>query len=130
VVKSGIALLAYSPLAGGILSGKYLETVDYPTRGRMLKFPSYMKRYRASLAARTVVELHKSAMFHGHPNLSHLSLQWVYSRPFVCSTLIGATDLYQLKENICIVGRRMTDYQERDVNAIYWRRRDMLRIIQ
>ena len=42
----GVSLLAYGALAGGLLTGKYLEWLEYPTAGRLLRFPSYMRRLR------------------------------------------------------------------------------------
>jgi aryl-alcohol dehydrogenase-like predicted oxidoreductase len=46
-----VGLLAYSPLAGGVLSGKYLEANSSDAkRSRLNLFPGYMERYNASLA--------------------------------------------------------------------------------
>jgi aryl-alcohol dehydrogenase-like predicted oxidoreductase len=46
-----VGLLAYSPLAGGVLTGKYLDAnADTTNRSRLNLFPGYMARYNASLA--------------------------------------------------------------------------------
>lgn len=46
-----VGLLAYSPLAGGVLTGKYLyANSDKAKRSRLNLFPGYMERYNASLA--------------------------------------------------------------------------------
>ncbi|KAK2197873.1 bifunctional NADP-dependent oxidoreductase domain superfamily/NADP-dependent oxidoreductase domain [Babesia duncani] len=130
--NQGLALLAYSPLAGGILTGKYLEYMDATTNARLLRFPSYMGRYRGSLAARAVKEYYEVAMKFGLPNLTAMALRWVYTRPFICSTIIGFSDLYQLRENLYCMDPElpMTDLMERSINQIHWKWRDPIRIIQ
>ncbi|KAL8275513.1 hypothetical protein Esti_000464 [Eimeria stiedai] len=50
--NTGVSLIAYGALAGGLLTGKYLEWLEYPTAGRLLRFPSYMQRLRGSIAAK------------------------------------------------------------------------------
>ncbi|PHJ25015.1 aldo-keto reductase [Cystoisospora suis] len=131
--NAGTSLLAYGALAGGILTGKYLEWLEYPTTGRMLRFPSYMKRYRGSLAARAVMAYFYLALRLEHPNLTVMALRWVLSRPFICSTVLGFTDFYQLRENLfcttpaCGV---ISDWAEREINFLHWKWRDVLRIIQ
>ncbi|XP_951775.1 aldo-keto reductase family protein, putative [Theileria annulata] len=130
--NTGIGIIAYGPLAGGILTGKYLEFVESTTSGRLLKFPSYMKRYRGSLAARAVKEYYDVAMEFKLPNLTVMSLRWVYSRPFIFSTIIGCNDMYQLRENLYCLDPELpiTDLMERRINQIYWKWRDPIRIVQ
>ncbi|UKJ90832.2 hypothetical protein MACJ_001767 [Theileria orientalis] len=130
--NTGIGIIAYGPLAGGILTGKYLEYIESTTSARLLKFPSYMKRYRGSLAARAVKEYNEVAMEFKHPNMTTMSLKWVYSRPFILSTIIGANDLYQLRENLYSMDEDLpvTDLMERRINQIHWKWRDPVRIIQ
>ncbi|KEP62480.1 UNVERIFIED_CONTAM: aldo-keto reductase [Hammondia hammondi] len=131
--NAGTALLAYGALGGGILTGKYLEWLEYPTTGRMLRFPSYMKRYRGSLAARAVSAYFYLALRLEHPNLTVMALRWVLSRPFICSTILGFTDFYQLRENLfCTTPAcgALSDWAEREINFLHWKWRDVLRIIQ
>ena len=45
-----VGLLAYSPLAGGVLTGKYLDVNTDISKSRLNLFPGYMARYNASLA--------------------------------------------------------------------------------
>lgn len=47
--------MAYGALAGGLLSGKYLEWLEPPTAGRLLRFPSYMKRLRSVSGIRELI---------------------------------------------------------------------------
>ncbi len=91
-------MLAYSPLAFGQLTGKYLS--DAKASGRLTLFPpTWSPRYlrpTVVAAARRYADL---AAEHGMTPAA-LALAWCYSRWFVASTIIGATSLAQLKENI------------------------------
>ncbi|GAA4028110.1 aldo/keto reductase [Actimicrobium antarcticum] len=96
--REQVSLLAYSPLAFGQLTGKYLT--DPNASGRLTLFPpTWSPRYlRTSVieAARRYAAL---AAAHGMTPTA-LALAWCYSRWFVASTIIGATSVAQLKENI------------------------------
>ncbi|GJN24069.1 hypothetical protein PR202_gb11782 [Eleusine coracana subsp. coracana] len=95
-----IGLLAYSPLAGGVLTGKYLDAnSDITKRSRLNLFPGYMERYNGSLAKEATNEYVKLAKKHGLTPVQ-LALGFVRDRPFTASTIIGATTMDQLKENI------------------------------
>jgi aryl-alcohol dehydrogenase-like predicted oxidoreductase len=95
--REQVGLLAYSPLAFGVLSGKYLGGLR-PAGARLTLF-SRFQRYtgeRVEQAVRLYVEL---ARRHGL-DPAQMALAYVYSRPFVASALIGATTLPQLRANI------------------------------
>ncbi|KAK3032044.1 hypothetical protein RJ639_035481 [Escallonia herrerae] len=95
-----IGLLAYSPLAGGSLSGKYLDVQSEAARkGRLNLFPGYMERYNKSLAKEATSKYMELAKKHGLTSLQ-LALGFVRDRPFMTSSIIGATSVAQLKEDI------------------------------
>jgi aryl-alcohol dehydrogenase-like predicted oxidoreductase len=92
-----IGLLAYSPLAFGVLSGKYLNNA-HPQGARLSMFERFT-RYnnpQARAATQAYVEL---ARHHGL-SPAQMALAFVTSRPFLTSNIIGATTLAQLDENI------------------------------
>ncbi|MEN3951960.1 NADP(H)-dependent aldo-keto reductase [Iodidimonas sp. SYSU 1G8] len=95
--REEIGLLAYSPLAMGILSGKYLGGAKPEGARRTLfdRFTRYDPPAIDGLAARYV----KLARDHGL-DPSQMALAFVTSRPFVASNLIGATSMEQLKTDI------------------------------
>ncbi|CRG94004.1 aldehyde reductase, putative [Plasmodium gallinaceum] len=130
--NTNISILAYSPLCAGILTGKYLEYTDYTTKGRMQKFPSYMKRLRGSLATYIIRELYYLSQKYYFPNLTVAALKWVYTRSFITSTIIGISDFLQLRENLYSLTDNFlfTDKLEREINALHWKFRDPIRIIQ
>ncbi|XP_077252874.1 uncharacterized protein LOC143892267 [Tasmannia lanceolata] len=95
-----IGLLAYSPLGGGSLSGKYLDiNSEAAKRGRLNLFPGYMERYSKSLAKETTGLYIELAKKHGLTPVQ-LALGFVRDRPFMASSIIGATSVDQLKEDI------------------------------
>jgi len=94
--RERIGLLAYSPLGFGMLTGKY--QVPGAT-GRLTLFPGFGQRYNkpnVNEAARDYAEIARKAGM----TPATLALAFVRSRWFVASTIIGATTLEQLKENI------------------------------
>nr|XP_043629070.1 protein tas-like [Erigeron canadensis] len=95
-----IGLLSYSPLAGGALSGKYLDSEsEAAKKGRLQLFPGYMERYNKSIAKEATAQYIEMAKKHGLSPVE-LALGFVRDRPFMASTIIGATSLEQLKEDI------------------------------
>lgn len=95
--REEVALLAYSPLAFGILSGKYHE--DSNAEGRVNLFKGFAQRYQKPMVQKAVAAYIELANDHGLTP-TQLALSFVYSRWFVASTIIGATTMPQLKENI------------------------------
>jgi aryl-alcohol dehydrogenase-like predicted oxidoreductase len=92
-----VALLPYSPLAFGHLTGKYLDDPQAP--GRITRFPGFGARYEkpnAAEASRAYVEL---AREHGL-SPAQMAIAFTLRRPEVASTIIGATSLRQLEENL------------------------------
>jgi len=100
--RENIGLLAYSPLAFGALSGKYLDS--NPKDARMELYPQ-MKVMRKYLSEEAVFATKKYLELATRNNLSltQLSLAFVNQRPFVTSNIIGATTMAQLKENIASI---------------------------
>ena len=96
-IREKVGLLAYSPLAFGVLSGKYLHG-NLPKNSRLKLFPQY-SRYSSKqsyfLTAK-YVELAKELDL----SLVQLALAFVNQQEFVTANIIGATTLNQLKENI------------------------------
>lgn len=97
-IRENVGLLAYSPLAGGLLSEKYLNN-NKPENARFTLWPNYFSRYAHP---NTMKAVEKYAMLAKENNLSlaQLSLAFVNSRNFLTANIIGATTMQQLKENI------------------------------
>jgi aryl-alcohol dehydrogenase-like predicted oxidoreductase len=89
-----VGLMAYSPLAGGILTSKYAADPE-GTKGRFNLFPGYMARYKQSSACEAVAKYSAVAAEAGMTP-AELALAWCASRPHVTSTIIGATSVEQV----------------------------------
>ena len=96
-IREKAGLLAYSPLAFGVLSGKYLGG-KRPEGSRLQLFDRFT-RYLGPKAESAVKKYREVANDHGM-TLAKMSLAFVNSRSFVTSNIIGATKMDQLKENI------------------------------
>ena len=95
--REKIGFLAYSPLAFGHLTGKYLKDID--ARGRVTLFKGFAQRYDKPNVFPAVKAYEALALKHGM-TLTKMALAFAYHQWFVTSTIIGATSLDQLKENI------------------------------
>jgi len=95
--RENVSLLAYSPLAFGLLSGKYLQ--DPKASGRVTLFSGFGGRYDKPNVAQAVAAYVQLANDHGLSPTA-LALGFTYGRWCVGSTIIGATTMAQLKEDL------------------------------
>lgn len=96
--REEMSLLAYSPLAAGILSGKYLGGVQ-PAGARFTLFDSLGIRFRKPMVT-GAVEAYAALAKRRGVTLVQLALGYVASRWFLGASIIGATSMSQLKEDI------------------------------
>lgn len=96
-VRENIPLLAYSPLAFGMLTGKYRNGAK-PEGARLTLYERFV-RYNKPKAFEAV-ERYAEVAEQAGLSLTQLALAFVNDRPFVASNIIGATNLSQLAENI------------------------------
>ena len=96
-IRNEIGLLAYSPLGFGRLTDKYHNGSDKPS-DRLNKYMQ-MSRYNKDNTLRAASEYYKIAQ-ENNLSLAQMSLAFINQQPFIASTIIGATNLQQLKENI------------------------------
>lgn len=97
VYREKLSLLAYSPLAFGHLTGKYLPGGSGD--GRAMQFKGFAQRYEKPNVAPATAAYAELAARHGMSPAT-LALSFVMHRWFVSSTIIGATNMAQLKENV------------------------------
>lgn len=95
--REKVGLLAYSPMAFGALSGKYLNG-QKPKQGRLTRWTRF-SRYTNPNGV-TATEKYVALAQRNGLSPAQMALAYVTSRPFVTSNIIGATSLEQLKENI------------------------------
>lgn len=115
-MRENVGLLAYSPLAFGVLSGKFLSGVSHP-KARITLFPQF-SRYNSTECAEATKQYQEIALKNGL-SLTQMALAFVNHQPFVTSNIIGATNLEQLEENINSIYVTLNDEIIRDINAIH-----------
>ncbi|MDC0192744.1 aldo/keto reductase [Alphaproteobacteria bacterium] len=116
-LRENCGLLAYSPLAGGRLSGKYLNDQN-PKNSRYTLFASIFQRHRTP---RGEVAISKYVNLANKYNItpSTFANAFVNDRPFVTSNIIGATTMDQLKENIDSIDIKFSDEILREIEDIH-----------
>lgn len=114
--REGVGLLAYSPLAFGVLSGKYLDGARPP--GSRLTLFARFDRYNGPEAVRATAAYVALAREHGL-DPAQMALAYVNDRPFVTSNIIGATTLEQLTANIASIELALSDEVLSGIEAIH-----------
>ena len=117
--REKVGLLAYSPLAGGYLSGKYVGGVK-PASARFTLFPQFGPRYAKPNVPEAVAAYAALASSRGL-SPAQLALAWTKTRWVVTSTIIGATTLEQLDENIGAFGVSLDEPTLAEIEAIHAR---------
>tara|TARA_Y100001935_G_scaffold130646_1_gene108234 strand:+ start:179 stop:1219 length:1041 start_codon:yes stop_codon:yes gene_type:complete len=116
-VREKVGLLAYSPLAFGMLSGKYLNG-KMPEGSRLKLYNKNFPRYQGTRSQIAVENYYKVAQKH-NISLTQMSLAFVNMQPFVDSNIIGATKMEQLVENINSVHLELSEEVINDINDIH-----------
>ena len=114
--RENIGLLAYSPLACGVLSGKYIEGKDEPN-SRLNLFKRFI-RYSSEQSTLATKKYLLLANDFGM-SLSTMALAFVNQQKFVTSNIIGATNLVQLKENIDSINTTISSELIKEINLIH-----------
>jgi aryl-alcohol dehydrogenase-like predicted oxidoreductase len=116
--EEGLAVLPWSPLAGGVLTGKYRDREDFPkgTRGGDTEEPITFT-YRLHERAWGTVDAVRKVSEEAGKTPSQVALNWVLHRPGVTAPIIGARNLTQLEANLGAVGWQL---EEEHWRALSW----------
>ena len=111
-----IGAIPYSPLGGGLLTGKY-GTSQRPQSGRLVENTMYQKRYGADLHYEVAERFTDYANARGiHP--ATLAVAWVMSHPAVTAPIIGARNLEQLEASLAAAEVEMTPAWRAEISAL------------
>jgi len=113
-----VAYLPYSPLSAGVLTGKYDGLKAAPDGSRLQLFDGYYARYMKTCAPECVDCYRTTALAHDMSPAA-LAIAFCNSRPFVTSTIVGATSIEQLDINLQGFGVEWTPELEAEVDRIH-----------
>jgi aryl-alcohol dehydrogenase-like predicted oxidoreductase len=112
-----VAVIPYSPLAGGLLTGKYRRDAPHPATGRYIDFGRQSQLTEPMLDA--VSQIATMARERGLTT-AQFALGWVMAQPDITAPLIGATRVEQLDETLAVAPLRLTGEEQAACNAV-WR---------
>jgi aryl-alcohol dehydrogenase-like predicted oxidoreductase len=118
-LREHCGLLAFSPLAMGVLSGKYLGG-RRPPGARLTIHPPFTRYLRTPNAEAAAAAYVKLAQDHGL-GPAQMALAFVVSRPFVTACIIGATSMAQLEADIAAADLKLPDSLLQEIEAIHAR---------
>lgn len=110
-----LGVMVWSPLAGGLLSGKYTEDGKGPEGARRTNFDFPLvdkpRAFRCVDAMRPIAQAHQVSV-------AQVALAWLLARPAVTSVIIGAKSVEQLEDNIASTKVRLTDEDLKALDAV------------
>lgn len=115
-LSENIGVIAYSPLAGGLLSGKYSKG-NHAAAGRITQKGSYMKRYGDPVyfeIANRLVDFAEKV--HTHP--ATLAVSWVRTHPAITAPIIGARNVSQLEPSLAAADFNMTPDVRAEISGL------------
>lgn len=115
-LSEGLGVIPYSPLGGGLLTGKYAAGVR-PESGRLVENAMYRKRYGDERVYETAGKFSAFASVRGYDPAA-LAVAWVGSHPAVTAPIIGARNLQQLEGSLKAVEIDMTPELRAEVSAL------------
>lgn len=114
--EEGLAVFPYSPLGGGLLTGKYTRE-SRPEDGRLVKHPMYRKRYQDEWVYDTAERFTELARAHGYEPTA-LAVAWVASHPAVTAPLIGARHVGQLEGSLAALEVQISPELRAEISAL------------
>ena len=114
-VLNDIAYLPWSPMGGGALSGKYINGAT--PKGCRWTIQQRNGIFRDTTQTHAAIDKYHSIAKWHNLSLAQMSLAWVFQFKAVTSTIIGATSMQQLKENLEAYKLKLSDEVLEDINA-------------
>lgn len=119
----GVGVISYNPLAGGMLTGRYLGSRALQEGSRFTlahgRGEMYRKRYWNDEVHAQVEAIGEVAGRHGH-TLTHTALAWVLEQPVITSAIVGASRPEQLRDSLGAVGLTLSDEERAVCNAAWF----------
>jgi aryl-alcohol dehydrogenase-like predicted oxidoreductase len=116
--KNGVGVVPYSPLARGVLSGKYLPGAAPPEGSRAARGDRRIQQAEWREESLQVAQTLRPLAEARGKSLTQWALAWVLANPIVTSAIIGPRTLEQLQDNLGAVGWRLTPEEEAAVDRL------------
>lgn len=111
-----IGVISYSPLGGGLLTGKY-ASAGKPERGRLVENAMYQRRYGEGVYYEVAEAFSAYAREH-QVSPASLAVAWVMSHPAITAPIIGARNLEQLEQSLGALDIQMTPEWRAEISAL------------
>jgi aryl-alcohol dehydrogenase-like predicted oxidoreductase len=126
--RLGVSLLAYSPLAFGLLTGKYDESgtegPDAPKGARIASYESVRKQRWGRADALAAARRYNALARANGMTPVRMALAWCCTRWQVTSTILGVTTVAQLDEDLSAWGAKLSPQVLAEIDKIRWEMRD------
>ena len=111
--KFGLAVIPYSPLAGGFLTGKYRKGQPMPdsVRARRLEHACTDKNFRLIDALDEIAQVHSAS-------ISQIALAWMLMDPVITSPIVGPNKLEQLTDNLAALNVKLTVEEKKSLDGL------------
>jgi len=111
-----IGVISYSPLGGGVLTGKY-TTTSKPDKGRVVNNVKYVQRYSLPVYYEIAERLTAHAQERGLAPAT-LAVAWVMSHPAITAPIIGARSVEPLGASLAALDVKMTPQWRAEISAL------------
>jgi aryl-alcohol dehydrogenase-like predicted oxidoreductase len=126
--RLGVSLLAYSPLAFGLLTGKYDESgtegPNAPKNARIARYETVRKQRWGRPDALAAARRYNALARANGMTPARMALAWCYTKWQVASTIIGVTSVAQLEENLDAWGTNLPAELLAEIDQVRWEMRD------
>lgn len=126
--RLGVSLLAYSPLAFGLLTGKYdesgIEGPNAPRNARIARYESVRKQRWGRPDALAAARRYNALARANGLTPTQMALAWCYTKWQVASTIIGVTTVAQLEEDLGVWGTKLPAELLAQIDQVRWEIRD------
>jgi len=118
--REGIGQIVYSPLAQGVLTGKYKPGMPLPegSRGADPKYGKFVQRYLSDDELLERIQKLRPIAERNGLTMAQLAIAWVLRRPEVTSALIGASRPEQVVENVKASGVKLSEEDLKEIDEI------------
>ncbi len=113
-----VGIITYSPLARGLLSGKYKNEQDFPAKSRASYGEARLLKLFTKSNFQQIEQYQKLAKMNG-VTLSQFALSWVLNKPLISSAIVGASNIRHISDAIEISDWKWSNELLSEVNDIY-----------